>query len=76
MYYKMPYKTVFENVISFITGLFGGGVFYTLQIAWHDEVLKFISSGITALIMGGMGVAGKYIFVWTWKKIKSFTSKK
>lgn len=73
---RMNYKNVLDNWVGFISGVFGGGMSYTLQIAWHDELLKLSLAAGTAFVAGAMGVAGKYLFVWTWKKIKLFICKK
>lgn len=67
----MNYKNVLDNWVGFVSGVFGGGMGYTLQIAWHDELLKLSVAALTAFIAGAMGVAGKYLFVWAWKKIKN-----
>lgn len=66
---RMNYRNVFDNWIGFISGVFGGGMGYTLQIAWHAELLKLSVAALTAFIAGAMGVAGKYLFVWLWRKI-------
>lgn len=66
---KMNYKNVFDNWVGFVAGVFGGGVGYTLQIPWRDELFKLSLSALTAFVAGIMGVAGKYLFVWCWKKI-------
>lgn len=73
---KMHYKNLVDNWIGFVSGVFGGGISYTLQIAWHAEMLKLLVAGLTALVAGAMGVAGKYLFIWAWNKFKSFISKK
>lgn len=72
----MHYRNLLDNWIGFISGVFGGGISYTLQISWHDEALKLSIAGLTALIAGACGVAGKYLFVWSWKKIKALLIKK
>lgn len=70
MLIKMNYKSMFDNWIGFVSGVFGGGMGYTLQIAWHEEWLKLSIAAGTAFIAGIMGIAGKYFFVWLWKKLK------
>lgn len=84
----MHYKNMFDNWIGFVSGVFGGGVWYnnirlpaiqmqiqSLQIHWREEWLKVGIAGLTALVCGGMGVIGKYLIVWTWRKIKPFIFK-
>lgn len=63
-------KTLFDNAVAAVSGVYGGGLFLTI-VGWKEEVLKLIVAGITALICGGMGVAGKYAAVWAWKKVRS-----
>lgn len=75
MYLKMNPKTILDNTVAFISGVYGMGMTYTLHIIWTDEAFKLIVAGVTALIGGGMGVAGKYLAVWGWKQIKSFLKK-
>lgn len=65
----MNYKNAFDNWIGFVAGVFGGGMGYTLQIAWHAELVKLLVAAATAFIAGVMGVAGKYFFLWLWKKL-------
>lgn len=75
MVVRMNYRNIFDNWIGFVSGVFGGGIGYTLQISWHVEALKLIVAGLTALVAGGMGVVGKYLVVWAWKKIKLILKK-
>lgn len=75
MHRHMNYKHVLDNWIAFIGGVYGGGMGYTLQVAWHDEAIKLGIAGLTALIAGAMGVAGKYAAVWCWKKFRSLLKK-
>lgn len=72
---RMNYRNIFDTWIGFVSGVFGGGLGYTLQISWHDEWLKLAIAACTALIAGGLGVVGKYLAVWGWNKIKSFITK-
>jgi hypothetical protein len=73
----MNYRKVLDDLVAFIGGVYGGGISYTLQIAWRDEGFKLLVAGITALVCGAMGVAGKYLFVWAWKQAKvQFNNKK
>lgn len=59
-----------DNVLAFLTGL-GTYGYVTGQITWHQELLKFLVAGGTAFLAGAMGIAGKYSFIWLWKKIKT-----
>jgi hypothetical protein len=72
----MHYKNMFDNWVGFVSGVFGGCMNYTMQIAWHEEWLKILLAGLTALVAGGMGIVGKYLAVWTWRKVKYFIFKK
>lgn len=72
----MPYRNILDNWIGFVSGVFGFGTSYTLQITLHDEGLKLVIAGMTATVAGGMGVVGKYLAVWGWKKVKNFFIKK
>ena len=63
-------KTLLDNAVAAISGVYGGGIFLTI-VEWKAELLKLIVAALTALICGGMGIMGKYLFVWTWKKIRS-----
>lgn len=76
MLLRMHYKNIIDNWVGFVSGVCGGGISYTLQIAWQQEWLKLCLAGLTALVAGGMGVVGKYLVVWGWKKVKSFIYKK
>ena len=69
------HKNIIDNWVGFVFGVFDGGT-TLMQVSWHDEFLKLLIGALTALIAGGMGVVGKYLVVWGWKKIKSFTIKK
>lgn len=75
MVIRMHYKNIIDNWVGFVSGVFGGGM-SLLQITWHEEWLKLVLAGLTALVAGGMGVIGKYLVVWGWKKIKSLIFKK
>lgn len=72
---EMNYRNILDNWVAFIGGVYGGGMGYTLQVAWHDEAVKLGIAAITALIAGAMGVAGKYLAVWIWKGVKRIYQK-
>jgi hypothetical protein len=62
-------KTFFDNAVAAVSGVYGGGVIYTLVIL-REELLKLAVAATTACICGAAGVAGKYLFVWIWRKLK------
>jgi hypothetical protein len=72
---EMNYRNILDNWVAFIGGVYGGGMGYTLQVAWHAEAVKLAIAAITALIAGAMGVVGKYLVVWGWKSIKTLLKK-
>lgn len=72
----MNYRKVFENWIGFVSGVWGGGFGYSLNILWSSEILKIVFAALTAGIAGFAGIGGKYFFVYLHRRtVKYFTKK-
>lgn len=70
----MNFKNPLDNWIGFISGV-GGYGFINVQFVWHDELIRICVAGVVAFVAGMMGVAGKYLFVWAWKRIHLYLKK-
>lgn len=58
-----------EKYIAGICGFFGGMIMF-IKTAWIDPTywVSLAKAGLTALVCGFMGVAGKYLYSWIVKK--------
>lgn len=70
---KMNHK-FFENWLSYICGVFGGGVCW-ININWVDAAPKILIAAISAGVAGGMGYVGQLVTKWSLRKLKLFFSR-
>ena len=62
-----------NSTLGFICGAIGGVSKYIMQINdFAGFGIAMTKAGLTALICGFLGVAGKWLFEWMKKRIKGF----
>lgn len=62
-------KKLFEDWISAICGVFGGGVTITATPTVFETFPKIVLFILASIAGGYLGMMGKYLFQWTMKKI-------
>lgn len=66
-----------DRIVAFFAGMFGGIVKLITGSVLLDVSFmgKLAEAGVTALVCGFLGVAGKHLFSFAWKKITNKNKK-
>ena len=60
-----------EDWVSYVSGVFGFGVFWT-NVHWDEALPKIFVASASAFAAGFIGYLGKLVAVWSLHKIKTF----